>query len=580
MLFRIDRIAYKSFATNSKLILLDEGVSFEQEDELKENLKKYYPGSEMNRPLLLRLTTEYLMNTTPSDSAISYVSNLRIPNFNYQERLERTKMVIFTSGTTGDPKGVKLPIRAYDANARSFESFLLPCENTSTSVFNKYCVTFVLVNPFHHTNSTAMFDWALRLPSAVVHVIQTYTTPYWKVLADACEENFKTSAVKLKESRIIAPLVSRHVDFLACLYESAIGSESGEFIKNSLTIQRLRDCISPENVVLLLGSSPVGPTTVETLKKVFPTANNGLGKLPVVRFGSTETCLQVLGIPFFKLGPEKVLRLMKEGWDHVDPTSGDKSTGYYIGRPHQPYNDVCIIRNLNSHVNGQKLQLSGEGVGGWVITRGENLMSGYVNTNKSPFIVDDEGVKWYTNLGDVGFYMDNVAEDGGRDFFWQSRDAGLVIKGGANYSSEQIAADVKSALLESLVGVFEENSPLDSGALMSACMGVKVKSEHEDESWLILEIADELKRRIENYLLADVDKNLSSGDMNTVLGSAICKRVQTFMKNAGKRFNKGSIPDEIFVDEIPRNFKGVVDMPKIIKYFEARLQTIKNRRRL
>ena len=39
---------------------------------------------------------------------------------------------------------------------------------------------------------------------------------------------------------------------------------------------------------MLLGSAPVGPTTVERLQKY-------TGKLPVVRFGSTETCLQVSG---------------------------------------------------------------------------------------------------------------------------------------------------------------------------------------------------------------------------------------------------------------------------------------------
>ena len=42
--------------------------------------------------------------------------------------------------------------------------------------------------------------------------------------------------------------------------------------------------------ILLLGSAPVGPTTVSRLQKY-------AGKLPTVRFGSTETCLQVMGTP-------------------------------------------------------------------------------------------------------------------------------------------------------------------------------------------------------------------------------------------------------------------------------------------
>ena len=35
-----------------------------------------------------------------------------------------TKMVIFTSGTTGQPKGVDSSFAAYDCNRQTFESFL------------------------------------------------------------------------------------------------------------------------------------------------------------------------------------------------------------------------------------------------------------------------------------------------------------------------------------------------------------------------------------------------------------------------------------------------------------------------
>ena len=39
--------------------------------------------------------------------------------------LEDERIVIFTSGTTGNPKGVRLPYRAYECNQKTFESFLL-----------------------------------------------------------------------------------------------------------------------------------------------------------------------------------------------------------------------------------------------------------------------------------------------------------------------------------------------------------------------------------------------------------------------------------------------------------------------
>ncbi len=46
----------------------------------------------------------------------------------------------------------------------------------------------VLVNPFHHTNSTALSDWFFREAGAVIHVLPRYTTPYWGILARVAEE--------------------------------------------------------------------------------------------------------------------------------------------------------------------------------------------------------------------------------------------------------------------------------------------------------------------------------------------------------------------------------------------------------
>jgi hypothetical protein len=69
---------------------------------------------------------------------------------------------------------VKLPYRSYETNRLTFESFLLVGES---SVF-----TPLLVNPLHHTNSTAFSDWALRRPGTRLHLFERYTTPYWATL--------------------------------------------------------------------------------------------------------------------------------------------------------------------------------------------------------------------------------------------------------------------------------------------------------------------------------------------------------------------------------------------------------------
>jgi len=77
---------------------------------------------------------------------------------------------------------------------------------------------------------------------------------------------------------VIAPLVSRHIDFLEALAESQSLGVEADILKRHLS-----------QTVLLLGSAPVGPKTCERLLKY-------AGRLPTVRFGSTETTLQVFTI--------------------------------------------------------------------------------------------------------------------------------------------------------------------------------------------------------------------------------------------------------------------------------------------
>lgn len=79
--------------------------------------------------------------------------------------------------------------------------------------------------------------------------------------------------------RVVAPLVSRHIDFLQLL------ASSNRF-NNERFLDTFRASLAPKGVVLFLGSAPVGPSTVNTMNRL-------LGKLPKVRFGSTETSLQV-----------------------------------------------------------------------------------------------------------------------------------------------------------------------------------------------------------------------------------------------------------------------------------------------
>lgn len=82
-----------------------------------------------------------------------------------------------------------------------------------------------------------------------------------------------------KNSRVVVPLVSRHIDFLQSL-------SSKKQFNDEHFFDSLKDALKPKGVIFFLGSAPVGPSTVNALNKL-------LGKLPKVRFGSTETALQV-----------------------------------------------------------------------------------------------------------------------------------------------------------------------------------------------------------------------------------------------------------------------------------------------
>lgn len=66
------------------------------------------------------------------------------------------------------------------------------------------------------------------------------------------------------------------------------------------------------------------------------------GRLPTVRYGSTETTLQVCGIPV-TLPPSVVLSALQAGRDR----SGSSLSGYYIGREHPPHTCVMIVQAVD-----------------------------------------------------------------------------------------------------------------------------------------------------------------------------------------------------------------------------------------
>ena len=95
-----------------------------------------------------------------------------------------------------------------------------------------------------------------------------------------------------------------------------------------------------------------------------------------------------------------------------------------------------------------------EGVSGYIVTRGRNVMKGYVGneeaTAKALAMVPEADVNegpWYLNLGDVGFWLRNPV-DSNQDIFWMTRETALLIRGGSNYAYEQINAELTGFLAD------------------------------------------------------------------------------------------------------------------------------------
>eukprot|EP00656_Telonema_subtile_P046941 TRINITY_DN5361_c0_g1_i1.p1 TRINITY_DN5361_c0_g1~~TRINITY_DN5361_c0_g1_i1.p1 ORF type:complete len:590 (-),score=185.23 TRINITY_DN5361_c0_g1_i1:97-1866(-) len=358
---------------------------------------------------------------------------------------EDTKMVIFTSGTTGDPKGVQSTFSAYDTNKQTFENFL-HLEDPSTAA------VFVLVNPLHHTNSSAISDWAIRRPNCVLHLSERYSTAHWGML-----ERITSGAHE--STRVICPMVAKHFDFLEALIEGHKLEEIGA--------ARLEACLHKAEP--LIGSAPVGRTTVQRLMKYAK-------KLPHVRFGSTETCLQVTGTPV--RGYEEQLQAFEDGWNHT--WQGGKQVGYFIGRAHPPYTEVKVVHSVTKGEDRymQDVELGEPGI---LVCRGGNVMKGYVKNEAATLEALHDG--WYTNFGDVCFFLEDPS-DQQLNLYWQSRTSAMLIIGGSNYAYEQVQGEISSFI--------HQTCSLDpSTDYEVAVVGVNLKSEHEDECYLTVECKSE-----------------------------------------------------------------------------------------
>jgi len=407
------------------------------------------------------------------------------------------KMIIFTSGTTGEPRGASLSHRSYLANRLTFEQYFGMSKTTQLDL--------LLVNPLHHANSTAFSDWGMRRVGTKIHLLQRYATAYWKVLVEVARG---------KRDLLIAPMVSRHIDFLEAL--SA---------RSELPVEedRIKEALGQTDI--LIGSAPVGPTTV---KRILRFSN----RLPNVRFGSTETCLQVMATPR-TMSKNELTKAFEAGWSHC--YKGEKTVGYYIGREHSPFTQVKVVKSIDPESKAY-FQPCQTGESGHLITRGPNIMDYYVGDAEATKAVFQG--EWYTGLGDIAFALRNE-KDGQLDYYWLSRDSVLLIRGGANYACDQVAAELSKVLVEDF--------HLKAEQFKLAVVGLRVESEHEDSCCVTIEL---------NKEVAHMESQLEAN----------------FVEKAGKRVSKGARPDYIRFAKIPLSFKGTVLASELKQDFKKSLE--------
>jgi acyl-CoA synthetase (AMP-forming)/AMP-acid ligase II len=177
-----------------------------------------------------------------------------------------------------------------------------------------------------------------------------------------------------------------------------------------------------------------------------------------------------------------------------------------------------------------------EGELGLLVVQSEAVMLGYVDEPEATKSVRQDD--WYLGLGDVVFYLTNQ-DTGARDYYWVSRSAGLMIRGGANYSCVQVETELREFCVTSL------QWPADGFDL--AVVGHKLGSEHEDACCVLLELRSSMAKEPEIY-------------------------AQELMREAPMKVSKGAKPDRIAFGVVPRNFKGATVRPDVRVYFENCLQ--------
>ncbi|MDP4008524.1 MAG: class I adenylate-forming enzyme family protein [Candidatus Peregrinibacteria bacterium] len=180
------------------------------------------------------------------NEVLEAVGNIDIP---WKESLDHEALILFTSGTTGRPKGASLSLQNLIANGDGIREWF---SITSDDIF-------MVILPLHHINSTS-FCFASLLGGASIAIPPAYSaSQFWAQVA-------RTKATFTS----IVPTI--------CYDQTSM---LGEYVKchESVRLKKIQ-----------IGSAPVKPSEVQKFMDLY--------KIRLYQgYGQTETALRVTGIP-------------------------------------------------------------------------------------------------------------------------------------------------------------------------------------------------------------------------------------------------------------------------------------------
>lgn len=290
--------------------------------------------------------------------------------------LETEALIVYTSGTTGNPKGVLLEQYQMLVDAHCITEFYGLKEQDR----------MMLVLPIHHVNGLIVtLMGSLYIGGSVVLNRKFSASRYWQIAKE--------------EGACMGSVVPTILNFLC----EAASNVSADQLPENLNLAK-PSASQLQNFFLICGA---GPLTVELAMRF----ENTFGVQIIHGYGLSETTAYSCYIP---------LDMAKEEHEQWLSAYGYPSIGIAL-----PCNEMAIHDE-----EGNELQ---ENEKGEIVIRGHNVMKYYF---KRPEVNEEIFKHGWFRSGDEGFFK--IDSKGRKQFFITGRLKELIIRGGINYSPFEI----------------------------------------------------------------------------------------------------------------------------------------------